>query len=58
MLEKLCELSCTYETDNDIEILLEYLQSAIPSVRESCILVSDHLSKTIAVIQGILLISH
>lgn len=43
MLEKLCELCCTYETDEDIEVLLDHLQSSIPSVRESCILVSDLL---------------
>jgi hypothetical protein len=39
MLEKLCELCCTYESDDDIQVLLENLQSSIPSVRESCILV-------------------
>ncbi|CAF0894416.1 unnamed protein product [Rotaria sordida] len=38
MLEKLCELCCTYENDDDIQVLLENLQSSIPSVRESCIL--------------------
>ncbi|CAF2549669.1 unnamed protein product [Rotaria sp. Silwood2] len=38
MLEKLCELCCTYESDDDIRVLLENLQSPIPSVRESCIL--------------------
>ena len=41
MLEKLCELCCTYESDEDIRVLLEHLQSPIPSVRESCILVSQ-----------------
>jgi hypothetical protein len=40
MLEKLCELCCTYESDDDIQILLDNIQSSIPSVRESCILVS------------------
>jgi hypothetical protein len=40
MLEKLCELCCTYETDDDIQVLLDNLQSSIPSVRESCVLVS------------------
>jgi hypothetical protein len=40
MLEKLCELCCTYEADEDIQVLLENLQSPIPSVRESCVLVS------------------
>ena len=40
MLEKLCELSCTYESNHDIKILLENLQSHIPSIRESCIRVS------------------
>ncbi len=44
MLEKLCELCCTYETDDDIQVLLEHLQSSIPSVRESCILVSFFIS--------------
>lgn len=39
MLEKLCELFCTYENDDDIKVLLNNLQSSIPSVRESCILV-------------------
>ena len=39
MLEKLCELCCTYETDDDIQVLLDNLQSSIPSVRESCVLV-------------------
>ncbi|CAF3563233.1 unnamed protein product [Rotaria sp. Silwood1] len=38
MLERLCELCCTYESDDDIQVLLESLQSSIPSVRESCIL--------------------
>lgn len=41
MLEKLSELCCTYETDDDIQVLLENLQLPIPSVRESCILVSS-----------------
>jgi len=39
MLEKLCELSCTFETDDDIQVLLDNLQSSIPSVRECCVLV-------------------
>ncbi|CAF2053347.1 unnamed protein product [Rotaria magnacalcarata] len=38
MLEKLCELFCTYESDDDIQVLLDNLQSSIPSVRESCVL--------------------
>jgi hypothetical protein len=41
MLEKLCELCCTYETDDDIQVLLDNLQSSIPSVREGCVLVSS-----------------
>ena len=46
MLEKLCELCCTYETDEDIQVLLDNLQSSIPSVRESCILVSSFDKKS------------
>ncbi|CAF1278175.1 unnamed protein product [Adineta ricciae] len=38
LLEKLCELCCTYESDDDIQVLLDNLRSSIPSVRESCIL--------------------
>ncbi|UJR36911.1 hypothetical protein I4U23_029624 [Adineta vaga] len=38
LLEKLCELCCTYESDEDIQVLLDNLRSPIPSVRESCIL--------------------
>jgi hypothetical protein len=44
MLEKLSELCCTYETDDDIQVLLDHLQSSIPSVRESCVLVSFFFS--------------
>ncbi|CAF1165471.1 unnamed protein product [Adineta steineri] len=38
LLTKLCELCCTYESDDDIQVLLDNLRSSIPSVRESCIL--------------------
>ncbi|CAF1354193.1 unnamed protein product, partial [Didymodactylos carnosus] len=38
MLQKLCELCCNYETDDDIQVLIENIKSPIPSVRESCVL--------------------
>jgi len=37
-LETFSSLCSSYETDVDLQVLLEHLQSAIPSVRESCVL--------------------